>query len=157
MNGYMIVCPFRLEDGSVIMVNRGWVPLKLRETNSRPAEPDTPQDIVGVLRTPERANQYTPDNNARMNEWYNINIEQMTQHGAPGKPAGRFFVQLLDIERTRACYENEIVDSYPIKSVKSDFFYWYVMPETHLGYAMFWFGSFGIFGTAFIFALLKRI
>ena len=69
--GYWVFSPARLTDGSLVVVNRGFVP-------EGKQDPDTRQegsrrgvvDIVGVMRWPEQRGQFTPPDDAAKNLWF---------------------------------------------------------------------------------------
>ncbi|MBY6242065.1 SURF1 family protein [Methylosinus sp. Sm6] len=58
--GYRILTPFALEEGGVVLVDRGFLPISLRETEARRHEPTGKTTIVGVLRSPQARNLFTP-------------------------------------------------------------------------------------------------
>lgn len=62
-NGLWVVCPLRTDDGSVLWVNRGWVPAG-RTTMADVDLPEPPADTValtGILRPPESTEGPWPD------------------------------------------------------------------------------------------------
>jgi surfeit locus 1 family protein len=65
--GFHVVTPFLFDGGRIVLINRGWVPEKLRERKSRPQT--TPTGIVvmeGILReTTEKATLF-PKMNQKM-------------------------------------------------------------------------------------------
>lgn len=76
MNGYVIICPFVLDSGDVVLINRGWVPLDLKDSRTRPKDNEV-VTVTGVLRETEERGKYVPENSPKMSEWYYINLEQM--------------------------------------------------------------------------------
>jgi cytochrome oxidase assembly protein ShyY1 len=66
--GYFVFAPARLTDGSVIVVDRGFVPTDRKEA-ARNA-PNGTIDIVGVLRWPEERNLFTPREEGNGNLWF---------------------------------------------------------------------------------------
>ena len=74
MNGYVIICPFVLESGDVVLMNRGWVPLELKDPRTRPHD-DKVINVTGVLRESEERGKYVPENSPKLKEWYYINLE----------------------------------------------------------------------------------
>jgi len=68
--GYWVFTPARLADGSVVIVNRGFVPEGRQDPKSRPAGavPGT-IDIVGVMRWPDRS-WFTPADEPAKNLWF---------------------------------------------------------------------------------------
>lgn len=52
--GYLIVTPFTLADGRVVLVNRGFVPVQNKDAATRAAgQLQGPQTITGLIRQPE--------------------------------------------------------------------------------------------------------
>jgi surfeit locus 1 family protein len=68
--GYWVFTPARLAGGSVLIVNRGFVPEGRQDPNSRPggAMPGT-IDIVGAMRWPDRG-WFTPNDEPAKNLWF---------------------------------------------------------------------------------------
>jgi surfeit locus 1 family protein len=67
--GYWVLAPAQLAGGSIVVVNRGFVPLDAKE----PAARSTPRgtiDIVGVMRWPEERGVFTPADDPKTNVWY---------------------------------------------------------------------------------------
>ena len=78
--GYHVLTPLRLGSGAAVMVDRGYVPLSLRVPASRPgSEPGGVQQIVGVLRTPDKPGLFTPSPNLRDRVWFARDIAAMAQ------------------------------------------------------------------------------
>jgi surfeit locus 1 family protein len=69
--GYWVFTPARLADGSLVMVDRGFVPQDRRDPKSRPqGEVAGAVTIVGALRWPEEAGWFTPDPETAGNLWF---------------------------------------------------------------------------------------
>lgn len=69
--GYWVFAPARLAGGSVVVVNRGFVPLDKKDPATRPGGASAGViDIVGVLRWPESPGQFTPASDQAANVWY---------------------------------------------------------------------------------------
>ena len=59
--GYWVFAPVRLAGGSLVIVNRGYVPLDRKDPASRAqGEPHGSVDIVGIVRWPETRGMFTP-------------------------------------------------------------------------------------------------
>ncbi len=69
--GYWVLTPFELEDGGIVVVNRGFVPQELKDSSTR-TEGQTfgTVRIAGILRAPEQANYFTPANDPAKKAWY---------------------------------------------------------------------------------------
>jgi surfeit locus 1 family protein len=72
--GYWVLTPLQRNDGSIVIVNRGFVPLEKKEPASRrESQPEGQWRITGLLRTPEQTNFFTPANDPKRNAWYSRN------------------------------------------------------------------------------------
>jgi surfeit locus 1 family protein len=69
--GYWVFTPARLTDGSLVVVNRGFVSEGRQEPGSRlPGQVAGTVDIVGVMRWPEERGLFTPADNPARNLWF---------------------------------------------------------------------------------------
>ena len=69
--GYWIFTPAKLPDGSVIVVNRGFVPQNAQDPRTRPeGQVEGAIEIVGAMRWPEQRGAFTPNDDALRNVWY---------------------------------------------------------------------------------------
>ncbi len=79
--GYQVITPLRLGDGSILLVNRGFVPEAKRAPASREAgELQGETTVTGLLRlAPEhKPHWFLPDNNAARNYWFYVDIPAMS-------------------------------------------------------------------------------
>ncbi|MDE2230099.1 MAG: SURF1 family protein [Alphaproteobacteria bacterium] len=83
--GYDIVTPFALDNGKVLLVDRGFVPTALKAPDTRRAgEIQGPTTVTGPLRLDlGRPSWFTPDNQPARNEWYFIDVGAMAVTVAP--------------------------------------------------------------------------
>ena len=86
--GYQIVTPLQQADGSVVLVNRGWVP----ETRKNPAKRAEGQlagtvTVDGAIRAPGVQHWLQPDNQPAQNIWFWSDLPAMAAHAgiAPDK------------------------------------------------------------------------
>jgi surfeit locus 1 family protein len=85
--GYLVVTPFRLEDGRVVLVERGWVPLDKRDPATRSAgNPGGAGAVEGLLRLAPagKPGWFIPENDAARREWFYIDVAAMAR--AAGVP-----------------------------------------------------------------------
>jgi surfeit locus 1 family protein len=69
--GYWVFAPARLAGGSIVVVDRGFVPLDRKDPSSRAqGAPQGIIDIVGVMRWPEKPGLFTPADDPKTNVWY---------------------------------------------------------------------------------------
>lgn len=66
--GYHLVTPFRLIDGRIILVDRGWVP----EESGAIARPEGPVTVEGVVRRPPEPGWAGPENLPESGQWLYI-------------------------------------------------------------------------------------
>jgi surfeit locus 1 family protein len=78
--GFHIVTPFRLADGRMMMIDRGFVPTEQRDPATRETgEIVGPTTVIGLLRLPEPPGSFTPANEPAKNSWFWIDLPAMAQ------------------------------------------------------------------------------
>jgi len=91
--GYWVFTPARLADGSLAMVNRGFVPEGKQNPAARPdGQVAGPVTMVGVLRWPEAPGLFTPAGDAARNIWFAR--ESAAIAAAKGIDAAPFYIEL---------------------------------------------------------------
>jgi surfeit locus 1 family protein len=69
--GYWVFTPAQLAGGSIIVVNRGFIPIDRKDPATRTGgAPHGSVDIVGVIRWPEARGSFTPPDDPKDNVWY---------------------------------------------------------------------------------------
>jgi surfeit locus 1 family protein len=69
--GYWVFAPAQLAGGSIVLVNRGFVPADRKDPASRTdGSPHGTIDVVGVMRWPEARGLFTPADDPKTNVWY---------------------------------------------------------------------------------------
>ena len=69
--GYWVFSPARLSGGSLVVVNRGFVPEGRQDAKTRPdSVPEGVVDVVGVMRWPEARGTVTPNDESAKNLWF---------------------------------------------------------------------------------------
>ncbi len=127
--GYWVFAPARLAGGSLVIIDRGFVPLDRKEAAA--TTPAGSVDIVGVLRWPEARGMFTPADDVKGNVWYVRDIAAMAaaHHWANVAP---FYVEM----------EGPMPSGGLPKPGKLSV----NLPDNHLQYAITWFGlAFGLF------------
>jgi cytochrome oxidase assembly protein ShyY1 len=80
--GYFVFAPAKLSDGSVVVVDRGFVPVDQKDLVT---QADTtaggPVQIVGVLRWPEERSMFTPLSDPKSNVWFSRDPNAMSVQG----------------------------------------------------------------------------
>lgn len=102
--GYHLVVPFVRTDGSTVLVDRGFVSKDLAQTakqNQSTVQGEV--EILGMLRTAQPRNSFTPDNLPDEGKWYWADVDAMAAH-AGGEASG---VQPVFIEEVFGASEIE--------------------------------------------------
>jgi surfeit locus 1 family protein len=124
--GYWVFAPARLAGGSIVIVDRGFVPSDRKDPATRAqGEPHGSVDIVGIVRWPEMRGLFTPADDPKDNIWYVRDIKAMAaaHHWQSIAP---FYVE----------QESPVPPGglpKPGKLVVN-------LPDNHLQYAITWFG-----------------
>lgn len=132
--GYHVITPFALEDGGGILVNRGWVPRDWKNTQS---DKQKKTDVTGILRRPERANLFVPENNPDTNQWYRLDVDEIIRYLE------------LDHMSPYILYAETSAFVLPIPHDSK-----WLPRNNHLQYAIFWFSMAGVLVLIFGFRFL---
>ena len=124
--GYWVFAQARLPGGSIVVVDRGFVPLERKDAASR-AEgvPKGTVDIVGVLRWPEERSTFTPREEAGGNVWFLRDPAAMSARGRWDAQAPFYIDQ-----------ESPVPPGGWPKPGRLEVH----LPDNHLQYAITWFG-----------------
>lgn len=82
MPGVELLTPLRLDDGRMIVVNRGWIPLDARQAAARPQTlTEGAVAIIGVLRPAStETGWFTPEPDRRAGHWFSYDVAAMAAH-----------------------------------------------------------------------------
>ncbi|WP_047032579.1 SURF1 family protein [Hoeflea sp. IMCC20628] len=145
-SGFYLYTPLELEDGRFLFVNRGFVPYDLKEKSSRPQSlVEGNQQITGLARErlSERPSSIVPDNDETGNIFYWKDLDRMaTSVGLPVDLVLPFF---LDADAT------PVPGGLPLGGVTV-----IDLPNSHLQYAVTWYGLALALLVVSIFAWIKR-
>lgn len=124
--GYWVLTPLELADKSLVIVNRGFVPLDRKQPATRP-EGQTADEVpvTGLLRQPEAANWFTPANEPARGAWYRRDPVEIAR-AFNLSPVAPFILDAVDVPRAGALPQPS--------ETKLTF------TNNHLGYALTWFG-----------------
>jgi surfeit locus 1 family protein len=79
--GYQIVTPLQEADGSVVLVNRGWVPEAAKDPAKRPqGQVGGSVTVDGAIRAPGLQHWLQPDNEPARNIWFWSDLQAMAAH-----------------------------------------------------------------------------
>jgi surfeit locus 1 family protein len=80
VQGFYLLTPLRLADGSIVVVNRGFVPTPLRDPASRPgSRPEGEVTVTGLVRGPEKRGSFRPENDPARDVWFVRDVQQIAQ------------------------------------------------------------------------------
>jgi surfeit locus 1 family protein len=122
--GRWIFQAFKLEDGGVILVNRGFVPENRLGQVGQARGPDT---VTGFLRAPETRNSFTPADLPAIREFYTRDPAAIA--ASLGQPPAPFYLEAAregdGMTPPAGVDVHELIER---------------IPDNHLQYALTWFG-----------------
>jgi surfeit locus 1 family protein len=122
-----VIVPFKLDGGTIILVNRGWVSDDYKEQSKRSQFTRSgPTKVFGMARLAEPANRFTPENKPNQDEWYAVNTGQMAAYSGFRENVSPY---IFYSEKLNKYYQGWPVPHDPA----------YLPANNHLGYAIFWF------------------
>ncbi len=136
LQGFYLFEPLRRDDGSVVVVNRGFVVTELRDrTLAALREQPTRATIVGLVRAPETRAAFVPENEPARDRWFVRNLEDIVAAGGLARVAP-FYV---DADATPN------PNGWPRGGQTQ-----LVLRNAHLQYALTWFGIAGALVAVFL-------
>ncbi len=129
--GYFVYTPMRLDDGRILFVNRGYVPIENKDSTTRKqGQTKGRVRVEGLARSApgEKPNSFVPDNDLAKNVYYWKSLSQMAGN-AYDKMEYRTVNFFLDANAA------PVPGGLPVGGVTRISF-----PNNHLGYAITWFG-----------------
>jgi surfeit locus 1 family protein len=141
LQGFYLFTPLRLPSGSLVMVNRGIVPTELRDPATRPeSRLEGEVAVTGLLRNPEQANWFMPENRPETDEWFARKPQQFA--AAKGLSAPPFYIEA----------EAGQPGTWPRGGQ-----FQLDIPNNHLQYALTWFGIALTLITVFVAFVRRRL
>ncbi len=70
--GYHVVTPLQLNDGQILLIDRGWIPYSMKGQDFK--RPSGFLQISGVLRAPKSPGFLQPKNDPAKGDWYSVDI-----------------------------------------------------------------------------------
>lgn len=145
-SGYYVYTPLELDDGRLLFVNRGFVPYDRKEPSTRPQSlVEGEQTITGLARArlEEKPSFMVPENDEAGNIFYWKDLDRMA--ASAGLPAESVLPFFLDADAT------PVPGGLPRGGVTV-----IDLPNSHLQYAITWYGlALALLGVA-LFGWLKR-
>ncbi|NKF21500.1 SURF1 family protein [Solimonas marina] len=126
--GFWVMTPLKQADGSIVLVNRGFVDTEHRDPLMRlPAHPDAPVHIVGLLRMTEPKGGFLRHNKPDEDRWYSRDVAAIAQ--ARGLQAADVAPYFIDADATPN------PSGWPVGGLTVVKFH-----NSHLVYAITWYG-----------------
>jgi surfeit locus 1 family protein len=94
--GYWVMTPLARDDGTTILVNRGFVPATERDPASWPPRSPRPVTVMGLLRMSEPDGAFLRANDRASNRWFSRDVAAIASARGLDKVAPYF----IDAERT---------------------------------------------------------
>lgn len=125
--GFYVVTPFRLANGDIVLVNRGFVPQDRRDPATRAAgQIAGTTSVTGLLRLPEpAASWFTPANEPDKNLWFTTDLAAM----AAARHLDHVMPFYVDADAV------PLPGGYPVGGQTTP-----KLPNNHLQYALTWYG-----------------
>lgn len=127
--GWHVITPLETVDGTIVLVDRGFVPEALRDPKTRPGgQIQEVVTVTGLIRTPEKPSLFIPENDQAANQWFSRDLGAMTRSMFPGGTVqvAPFFLEAKD---------GEVPGGWP-KGGQTRL----RLTNNHLQYALTWFG-----------------
>jgi surfeit locus 1 family protein len=134
-SGYWLLTPMCTTEGTIVLVNRGFIPAGLgartrytpqRAAGNPCAHAGPAADVTGLLRTSERNGAFTRTNDPAANRWYTRDVAAIA--GARGIEAAPFFVDAAAQQNPPDSPDRPIGGLTVVK-----------FPNSHLVYAFTWY------------------
>lgn len=140
--GFWVLTPLQLANGSIVLVNRGFVPPERRDPAQRQAPAPTGLvAVTGLLRISEPGGGFLRDNDPAARRWHSRDVAAIA--AAYGLPADRVAPYFVDAEATPA-------GQWPVGGLTVLRF-----TNNHLVYALTWFALAAMVAAAGWFVLRK--
>jgi surfeit locus 1 family protein len=126
-SGYQVLTPLSMSDGRTMFVNRGFIPLELKDKAKRAAgELSGNVRVAGLLRLPpaEKPSFFLPDNRPDLNLWFWVDLPAMARQVGIADPVP-FYVDADSTANPGGWPKGGIT--------RLD------LPNSHLQYALTWF------------------
>ncbi|MGE3148181.1 MAG: SURF1 family protein [Pseudorhodoplanes sp.] len=123
--GYFVFAPAKLSDGSIVVINRGFVPGSPSADSQPQARPEGEIEIVGILRWPEQRGWFVPAYDPKNDLWYARSLFEMTSQKR---------------WETTAPFYVEQESPMPAGGIPKPAALKPTLPDNHLQYALTWYG-----------------
>ncbi|CAM9292119.1 unnamed protein product [Ectocarpus sp. 12 AP-2014] len=150
--GDFVHTPLKRGDGSVVLVNRGWVP---RSKGLQWSRPEGEVTMVGVLKAAEKRSTFSPDNKPETRHLLWAEKAALLQAAGLGQHGAEEGVQSMPILMEAVGEEDGDKRTMPMAKKPQHFGDFYVTPQTHLMYSATWY-ALAAAGCALTWARFRR-
>ena len=143
--GWHVITPLETVKGTMVLVDRGFVPEALRDPATR-KQGEVPEvvTVTGLVRDSEAPSLFVPDNEPDKNQWFSRDLPAMVQSMFPG---GTVQVAPFFLEAKAG----EVPGGWPQGGQTRVNF-----PNNHLQYAITWFLLAGALATIYVIWMRRR-
>jgi surfeit locus 1 family protein len=129
--GWHVITPLQTEDGTIVLVDRGFVPDRLKDPSARPqGQVKEIVAVTGLVRSPETPGIFTPDNEAEATRWFWRDLSGMKRSMFPDGITGIAELAPFFLEAEKG----DVPGGWPEGGqTRLD------IPSNHLQYAITWF------------------
>ncbi len=141
--GYLVLTPLQLGSGAFVIVNRGFVPLNMKDPATRlESQVAGPTHLTGLMRQPESRNFFTPADDPETDQYFTRDPTLIARHFGLA-PVAPFSVD-ADAGPTPGAWPRGGATEL-------------AFPNNHLSYALTWFGlALALLGVFAVFARQHR-
>lgn len=139
--GYWTMTPLRLDDGRLLWINRGFVPVGTTRAVAGGSAPQGRVSIIGLLRSPEPGGSILQSNAPQDERWYSRDVAALAQARKVGKVSPAF----VDVQVEQGAASASAIKPIPgLTQVR--------FPDSHLSYALTWFAmaALSVFALVFV-------
>ncbi|GAO52539.1 SURF1-domain-containing protein [Saitoella complicata NRRL Y-17804] len=145
--GFHVITPFQRDDGTRVLVNRGWIPRARGDKSTRPKGLVGGEVVIeGLVRPPPGKGYFQHENEPNRGLFYYLNLEEMG--GMVGADQGFFVEEIFDPNRSWS--DKFIVDGKPIGRVPQ-----VNLKNNHMQYIITWY-SLGVITSFMLFRLMRQ-
>lgn len=136
--GFWVLTPLQFHDGTVVWINRGFVPPAAREPSRRgAAQPDGEVKVTGLLRISEPGGAFLRDNAPAADRWHSRDVQALTR--SRNLPMDKVAPYFIDQDAAKgaasAVASPSAVGPWPVGGLTVVRF-----SDNHLIYALTWYG-----------------
>jgi len=132
--GYYLVTPMTLTDGTLVLVNRGWVKAQLMDIIQR--ESTDTVTFSGVLRKAEQKSSFLPKKAEKTGRnWLYVDPDEMLSNAMKENMKNVILLDVLSPKNPTGVW--------PARKAVSEYVNYHTTPEMHLVYAGTWFSLAG--------------